>query len=63
MRPLEEPADCDHCGEPATHRMAYTEQPACDECDPEEPKGDHPMGGMGYGISYSETLREARRLK
>ena len=53
---------CSHCGEP-TERRDHWGQLACDECDPEEPRGDHPIGGMGYGIDYAEDLREARKLK
>lgn len=59
-------AVCDHCGEPATHTLyngdLKPQQPVCDACDPAEPRGDHPLGGMGYGID-SEALREARKLK
>lgn len=58
---------CDHCGEPSTH-LAYNgdykpTQPVCDGCEPEEPRGDHPLGGMGYGIDYGSALEAARRLK
>lgn len=54
---------CDHCGEPATHRALYSDQFFCDECDQAEPRGDHPLGGMGFGIDYAPALAEARRLK
>lgn len=47
---------CESCGEPSSH-LRYAgdyvpTQPYCDECDQEEPRGDHPLGGMGYGYSY-----------
>lgn len=60
---------CDHCGEPATHLLYNGEyvahQPVCDECDDPtgEPRGDHPMGGMGYQHDYAPALEAARRLK
>lgn len=28
-----------------------------------EPRGDHPLGGMGFGIDYANDLAESRRLK
>ncbi len=56
---------CD-CGETATKMEWRTREPICDSCgyaEGEEPRGDHPMGGMGYGIDYGHSQREARRLK
>lgn len=69
-RAIEEMIDgptCTHCGEPATHKAPYSDQDICMECDDKlygEPSGDsHPMGGMGYAISYTEELARSRRLK
>lgn len=58
---------CDHCGGPSTH-LLYAgpyepTQPVCDECDPEEPRGGHPMGGMGFEVDYSSALESGRALK
>lgn len=56
---------CDHCGEPATRKAPYSDQPICEECYRRmyEDGGDSPLGGMGYGIDYREAQAEARRLK
>lgn len=52
---------CDFCGEPSTHRRAYTGQPSCDECA--RPVEDGPLGGMGFGIDYSGQQEAARLLE
>lgn len=56
---------CDHCGEPATRTDELTDQPVCPNCHAhqDEPRGSHPMGGMGRQTDYSEALAEGRALK
>lgn len=57
------PVGCDWCGEDATRVVG--KQPFCESCnrDDDEPRGDHPLNGMGYGIDYGPALEAARRLK
>lgn len=53
------PAGCDWCGEDATRQVGR--QVFCDDCN--QPREDGPLGGMGFGISYTDEQEKARRLK
>lgn len=57
---------CDECGEPSIGVDWISKKPACADCirrEDDEPRGDHPLGGMGYGYDFAPALRAARALK